>query len=364
MKLLAYPRDANPYQELLYGPMRAAGHTVTYLRAPFGSHTFGLLALPWQAAAARLRGYRAFHLHWTYPFSLPLIGRTTAGRWLAQTYFQAFVWCLRAWGFAVVWTAHNVLPHERQFGNDWQARRFLAAHSQIVIAHSQAVADQLRRKRLSATADNIVVIPHGSYIGVYPDTVTRSQARLELGLPQQAFVVLFLGHVRRYKGVEQLVQAFAKLLVGRDDTASPRLVLAGTCRDEALRKKIAGYKRRLGERLMVADTYIADDRMQYYYRAADVVALPFSEVSTSGSALLALSFGRPLVAPRLGGLRELPGTVGWLYDGRGLASALETAAAASPSALAARSRAATAYAKELSWDVIAARTMKAIEEVL
>jgi glycosyltransferase involved in cell wall biosynthesis len=103
--------------------------------------------------------------------------------------------------------------------------------------------------------------------------------------------------------------------------------------------------------------YAPHERVPLYFAAADVVVLPFRQVTTSGSAVLALSLGRPVVAPRIGALRDLPVDVGFLYEDGGLVGALGRALSAPPEELAERSQAARRYAGNLSWDHIATTTL-------
>ncbi len=99
---------------------------------------------------------------------------------------------------------------------------------------------------------------------------------------------------------------------------------------------------------------------------ADVVVLPFRQVTTSGSAELALSHARPLIVPDLPGLADLPGDAVLRYDGSvaGLTDALADLARADRSRLAAMSAAASAYSAQVSWHDIAVATLSAMESVV
>ena len=83
---------------------------------------------------------------------------------------------------------------------------------------------------------------------------------------------------------------------------------------------------------MIRDTLVPDEELQLYFNACDLVALPFRQVLNSGSLLLAMSFGCPVVAPRLGSIPEVACPEGWFgYDAAnpdGLRSALRAALAA------------------------------------
>ena len=152
------------------------------------------------------------------------------------------------------------------------------------------------------------VVPHGNYEGVYPDTMDRPTAREALGLEPDARVFLFLGQIRRYKGVEDLLDAF-RTLEARD----ARLVVAGKLHYPGLEESLRDHA---GDdpRIKLLPVLVPDDRMQVFLRAADAMVLPYRDVLTSGSAILAMTFGVPVLAPRIGCLPETLEECGILYD--------------------------------------------------
>jgi glycosyltransferase involved in cell wall biosynthesis len=194
------------------------------------------------------------------------------------------------------------------------------------------------------------VIPHGNYIDAYPNDISRSDARKKLGVPESHFVYLFVGNARPYKGIEHLVQAFRD--VGDDDTA---LILA------ARRGLLPEYADRIEEMVsgdpnirMCTSPFFASDEFQLYLNAADVVVLPFTDVLTSGTAILALSFGKPVVMPRMGCLPELVNdTMGLLYDPKDRDALQRALIEVRKQDLRQASLNAFDRAKELGWDKIA-----------
>lgn len=161
MKILALPRNSNPYQEFLYGEIRRAGHDVRYAGQVTPLHTLNLLLLPLEIAACRVAGWRVLHLHWVFAFQIPGSGRLPWLRKVARAWF-ALVLCVgRRLGMHVVWTAHNVLPHERVFDDDLAARRLLVRSSDLVFAHSAATFDAYAYgKGLSAYLTKYVLSRH------------------------------------------------------------------------------------------------------------------------------------------------------------------------------------------------------------
>jgi glycosyltransferase involved in cell wall biosynthesis len=190
---------------------------------------------------------------------------------------------------------------------------------------------------------------HGNYIGAYPDKCTRGEARRRLAVDQDAFVFLSLGQVRPYKGLDDLVSAFAQL-PGQE----LRLLIAGNPHDAAYGQALVASA--AGDSRMRVDLrFVPDDEVQYYMRAADACVLPYHSATTSGAAILALSFGRPVIAPDIPPFRGLisPGS-GVLYETTpgGLGQALSAACRLD----AAQARAsALSVAHSLDWLPIARR---------
>jgi len=199
--------------------------------------------------------------------------------------------------------------------------------------------------------DKIAVIPHGSYTATYENSMDRRQARQYFAFGEQDTVFLFLGQIRPYKGVFHLVSAFQKL-----DRPQARLVIAGMPMNEEIAKELNRHVR-ADKRIQARLAFIADDEIQFYVNAADVVTLPYQEVLTSGGVLLAMSFGKAVIAPRLGCIPEVLDNGGaFLYDPRredGLLHAMRQALNAD---LAAMGRHNLERARQCSWDEIAQKT--------
>lgn len=269
---------------------------------------------------------------------------------------EAFVGRLalaRELGYKIVWTAHNLYPHNRRHRDiDHRCRLAICRLATAVIAHCRVAAEAVRRT--FGREENLFVVPHGHFIGVYPDLFTRARARAKLGVPASAFAYGFFGSIQPYKGVEHLIDSFRRL--PSDDAWL--LVSGGGNADylAAVTRCAAGRPR------IVLRTYprAPTEDIALIMRAADVVTLPFMAAMTSGTLILALSWGRPVIAPALGCLPEtVTPEAGILYDPTG-GDALATAMGAIRSRdLHAATDAALACAARFDWDEIAARTEEA-----
>jgi glycosyltransferase involved in cell wall biosynthesis len=149
----------------------------------------------------------------------------------------------------------------------------------------------------------VIVVPHPSYAGAYPNAPARDEARERLGLGPDEDVFLSFGNVRRYKGVDNLLNVAAAsgpdvrfVIAGKATRFDPRLAAPSNC--------------------TILDGHIDDATVADLHAAADFAVLPLEEVTTSGSLMLALSFGLPVIAPRHSAIVDLvsDGREGSLYD--------------------------------------------------
>jgi glycosyltransferase involved in cell wall biosynthesis len=342
LRLLAFPRDReNPYQELLYEHLRAEGDVVDYV-VPRSQWRL----LP-SILRARHAGHDVFHVHWLWPFG---VGTPRTER-LRYWHFRFVLAVARASGYTLVWTVHNVLPHDPVFRDDASAARVLARSVDLVIAHSRGALEQL--SAIGAHPRRAAVIEHGSYIGAYPGQTSRRAARSQLGLGADDFVYLFLGLIRSYKGIDELVAAYRLA-----QTSATRLVIAGSCSEPRLRRLLEHEVAAGG--VMWHDGFVEPAKVQSYFAVADVAVLPYRRISTSGSALLAFSFGTPVITTSSAAVESVPLDAFYAYDGSvpGLTNALvRTREDPDRRAVGERGR---QHAESLSWDEIARRTRDAI----
>jgi len=250
------------------------------------------------------------HLHWLSPLLRGPRGPGGLRRLLQTIAVAAQLALLRAAGVRIVWTAHNLAGHEaRDPGIERLCAALVARLAHRVIAHGPRARTILVRELRLRSAAKVVVVPHGSYLGVYPEGASRQAARERLGLGAGDFVFLFLGQLRPYKGLLELVRAFRKL-----EERRARLVIAGLASSAAVERELRGAS--AGEsRILLLPGFVPDDELQVYFGAADVAALPYEDVLTSGSLVLAMSFGVACLGPRLGCLEDyLEEQGGFLYD--------------------------------------------------
>ena len=224
------------------------------------------------------------HLHCTNPISLAYL---TLLRWL---------------GVPVVSTAHVVTPHERMPLQGAVSGR-IHRMSDLVIAHSEFDRNRLLED-FAVDPERVAVIPHGEYGFFDPggEAPGRAEARRGLGLGPEDEVALFFGYIREYKGLDLLLEAWPAVA---DARPAARLLVAGDpVRLAPLRRReLETWATRLGA--VHRFEYIPFSDVSRYFRAADVLVMPYRHISQSGVLFLALSLGVPVVATRVGGLSEV-----------------------------------------------------------
>ena len=289
MRVLIFPNDkskiGNPYCDLLYGNMAK----------------LGVLTEPFTPSRAFSGKYDIFHLHWPEYY----LSRSLPKALVGSFGLLFFVVWLRLRGTRIVWTAHNLHSHNGRYpaAERW-FWRVLTRLMDGYIALSETSANQARAKFLPLRSLQASVIPHGHYRASYPATITRADARLQLGLSSTENVLLFFGGISPYKNVPHLIETFQRAAL--PDTT---LLIAGcpaTQNDDSAVKNLVKH----GDRIQLHLQRIPTDQVQVFFAAADLVVLPFLEIMNSGSAILALSFDRPVLVPNRGSLPELQAQVG------------------------------------------------------
>lgn len=333
---LDYP--CNPYAGLLARALEKRG-----VHLELGDYAF---------EQAWLRSHRAeyevLHLNWLHHFYRADDIETTFKRYARFAENLTFA---RALGYRIVWTMHNLYPHERPHPEvDHLTRLLVCQLADGVIAHCEYAAGLARR--LFYRTGSLHVIPHGHFIDVFQNEVSREEARRKIGVSDEAFVYLFFGNARAYKGIDRLIDTFRK--VAEEDAALILMTRWGL--NPAYGKEVERMAGRDGRIRIFTSSFFQNDEFQVYLNAADVVVLPFVDVLTSGSAITAMSFGKPVILPRLGCLPELADdTMGLLYDPEDATGLEKALVEARKRDLKAAGRAAFARARALDWDGIAAR---------
>jgi glycosyltransferase involved in cell wall biosynthesis len=289
--LLAYYPVArlNPFQRLLYQRAWEAG--------------LGPLPIVREERLAELvelarRGLPVtLHLHWLNMIFGRAPSRAEGRR--ARDTFLARIDRLLAAGGRLAWTVHNILPHDTATEAEDAALRAAVVERASAVHVMAPRTPELVRPWFEIPAAKVLHVPHPSYIGAYPDHVSRLEARHELGIAPDELVYVVLGSIRPYKGLSELLDAWE----ATGGAAPRRLVIAGAPSDEP--GVTRAIERAAGmTSVLIHPRFVGDGEVQVFLRSADIAVLPYLRTLNSGVLMLAVTFGCPVIVPAQGGLAD------------------------------------------------------------
>ena len=304
MQVLMMPdyRIDNPYQTLLTKALQQEGVNVHF---PSGYRRVFPI---YRAIKTNSASISVLHLHWIDPY---LKGKNIFVKLVYCVKFLIDILLTRWAGIKVIWTVHNIVSHNSKFPRLelWTQRMLVKLVDRAIVHHTAAVDEITQRYKLLSS--KIEVIPHGHYRDVYESAIDPLEARQKLGLPESGKIYLNLGMLKPYKGIEQLLQLWQDNQFILDGNT---LLIAGKALDDRYGQILAKQASET-KNIIFRNTFIENDQIHLYFSAADVVVLPFERILTSGSLILAMSYGKPVIAPRLGSIPETLGAADWLlYD--------------------------------------------------
>jgi len=200
-------------------------------------------------------------------------------------------------------TSHEPLPAERLF------QKMLLSSADGFLTLSGSVHQEIEA---SGKSIRDIVLFHPVYEPQGP-VLPKGDARRALGLPGDAKVLLFFGYVRRYKGLEELLDAMA-IALAHDQ--SLMLVVAGEFIDDAGRFQAQAERLGISERVDFRPGYVPAGGVAELFAAADAVVLPYRSATQSGVVPLAYGHGVPVIARDAGGLSSqvTHGKTGWVVS--------------------------------------------------
>ena len=270
-------------------------------------------------------------------------------------------------------TVHNVNTRERDASDSWLNRFTLKIQYRLVdylFVHTERMKRELIAQ-FGISAGKVSVVPFGINNAVPNTELDRSEARTRLGLPQEDKTILFFGNIAPYKGLEFLLDAF-RLVMAKGTGYS--LVIAGnpkSCESYwgVIRESLDRHPNR--DRVLQRIEFVPDAETEVYFKAADVVVLPYRHIFQSGVLSLGYSFGLPVIASDVGSLREdiVEGKTGFVCrpdDSVDLARVISQYFASDLySGLDDRKREIREYARQrYSWDVVGQMTVDVYKKLM
>lgn len=200
--------------------------------------------------------------------------------------------------YPIVFLCHNIFPHERFVLDRWLTKIVLNCGTSFIVHSGQEEKDLL-----SIRPDaRVIRTVHPSYNAFKIQDMPREQGRELLSISEKDKVILFFGFVRKYKGLNYLIEALPEvcqelsnvkvLIVGEFDNDKDQYV------DLIKKLDVTGY-------IQIYDGYIPDKEVEKFFAASDVVVLPYESATQSGIVQISYGFEKPVIATAVGGLPEV-----------------------------------------------------------
>ena len=211
----------------------------------------------------------------------------------------------------ILFVCHNVFPHER-FPLDRLLTKWTLGCGRYFITQSKMDARDL----LSVKHDAVYrVTPHPTYGMFCRQGMSMQKAREQLQIDQGQRVLLFFGFVRKYKGLQYLLEAM-KLLKERDFKVQLWVVGDFGEDKEEYVEQIRAFE--IGDQVQMVEGYVPDDEVEKYFAASDLVVLPYLSATQSGIVQIAFGFEKPVLVTEVGGLPDVVtnGKTGYVVEPR------------------------------------------------
>ena len=224
-------------------------------------------------------------------------------------------------GTKIIWTAFNIKGHEQKYyGERNLVYNEISKTCHGIITMGPSYHDFLKKIYPELMGKPMVVIPHGHYIDSYSNNISKIDARKLLNINKNKIVLLVFGLQRKYKNIYFIYKAFKKVHKTNDKV---QLLIAGAP---------WGIKRRVLLKLLdlfysdiiIEPRYINDDEIQIFFNASDIAVFSFKNMITSGSIILAQSFGLPVIVPNIGCFPDIvTKSTGFVYNNNDVDSCVE-----------------------------------------
>lgn len=197
----------------------------------------------------------------------------------------------------VVAIADNIIPHERRFF-DTPFTKYFVNSCDGFVTMSESVLEDLKKFDVNKPAG---YNPHPMYES-FGRQLDKVEARKKLGLAEKGKYLLFFGFIRKYKGLDILLRAFADK---RIQEAGIKLIIAGEYYDKPEEYQAIIKEHNLESAVVQANEFIPDSEVSTYFSAADMVVQTYKTATQSGVTQIAYYYHNPMLVTDVGGLAEL-----------------------------------------------------------
>ena len=196
----------------------------------------------------------------------------------------------------IICIADNVIPHEKRMGDTLLTKYFFSSIHRFV-----TMSEKVNQDLKTFTQKPSINIVHPIYDN-FGDIISKEEARKHLALPVNEKIILFFGFIRKYKGLDLLLEAMNNASIRE---ANIKLLIAGEFYDNKEEYEIIIAKYNLANSLYLRTQFIDNSEVKYYLSASDFVIQPYKNATQSGVTPLAYHFEKPMLVTNVGGLADL-----------------------------------------------------------
>ena len=199
----------------------------------------------------------------------------------------------------VICIADNIFPHEKRPGDKVFTKYFLKPVDGFITMSQKVLAD-LKQFAKNKPAK---FVPHPLYDN-FGEIISKKEARKKLGINSDDRVLLFFGFIRKYKGLDILLEAM-QVLKAQPDDQNLKLLIAGEFYEDEKNYQYLLNDPAIKSSLILHTNFISDSEVKFYLCAADCVVQPYRSATQSGVTPLAYHFEKPMIVTNVGGLPSL-----------------------------------------------------------
>jgi glycosyltransferase involved in cell wall biosynthesis len=209
--------------------------------------------------------------------------------------------CFKALSSTFIYTVHNVLPHNKEDSRLFKViYRWIYRIPDLLLVHTSLAKKQLM-EIFRIPKNKIIVISIGLNEEIPITKITRKEARERLGYAIEDKIILFFGKGDLFKGLDILIEAFQRI-----EMKATKLLISAWFPNSSYRQfildNISSSKRK--EDIVLFEQFISNDKVEVYFKCADVLVLPYRNIYQSGVVFLSYRFGLPLIATDVGAIKE------------------------------------------------------------
>ncbi len=197
----------------------------------------------------------------------------------------------------VICIADNIIPHEKRMGD-----KILTSYFNLAVDGYIAMSAQVQQDIALLGINKPVQLLHHPLFDHFGDPVESMKARNELGIDHKGGLLLFFGFIRHYKGLDLLLKAMAD---PRIKEIGLKLVVAGEFYEDQLKYTDLIRSYQLEDQVILYNEFIPEQKIRYFFSAADVLVQPYRHATQSGVTPLSMHFELPMIVTDAGGLKEM-----------------------------------------------------------